>query len=77
MVFENCELGLVIFWGSYIKVAYTIVESIPYFPILGFVNILKFVVLHEIIKVRKDFYDRLYSDVVLLDVRNHSCRQVR
>lgn len=37
---KNFELG-VVFWGSYIKYPYTIGVSIPYFPIVGFVKILK------------------------------------
>lgn len=40
--------GYSYFWGSYTKDFYTIGESILYFPILGFVNILEVLVVHEI-----------------------------
>lgn len=40
---------------NYIKDVYTIGESIPDFPILGFANILKLLVVYEKIKIRKDF----------------------
>lgn len=42
---------------------YTIVESIHFFPILGFVNIMKSLVVHEIIEIGKDFWDRLYLPI--------------
>lgn len=65
LVFENCELGVVtpIFWGIFIKYVYTVGESIPFFPILDSVNILKFSVVKEIIQIRKNFRDRLYTIV--------------
>lgn len=46
---------LITYQFSYIKDVYTIGEIIPYFPILRFVQILKFFVVHKMTKIRKDF----------------------
>lgn len=40
--------------------SYKTKNSIPYFSILGFVDVPKSVVVDEIIKIRKDLWDRLY-----------------
>lgn len=65
LVFENFMLGVV----TPILGFNTILESIPYFPILELVNILKLLVVHEIIKICKDTsvtdYDRVSSSEAL------------
>lgn len=53
------------FWASYyIQDFYQIGESLLYFPILCVVNILKYLVVHKVINIRRDFWDRLYTVAV-------------
>lgn len=54
------RLLLSLFWGIYLKYFYTIQERISYFSILGFANIQKLLVVHELIKIRENFWDSLY-----------------
>lgn len=54
------RLLLSLFWGIYLEYFYTIRERISYFSILGFANIQKLLVVHELIKIRENFWYRLY-----------------
>lgn len=66
MVYHLIEVGIwefwgmgsyLFFWGRYIQDVYTIGKSISYFLILG-------LVVHEILKIRKEFWDRLFMNLI-------------